>query len=118
MDDQCQLPQRAEFYEPLHADHPASRKSSTNETNWHRAWATLCCLWFSVPAATYLDDTFYQKDVWHMALALAIAAAFPLSWHLSLVIAKPVCTAEGDFMFGAACNATGRGCGPSDGMVP
>lgn len=78
-----------QLHEPLHPGYPADTKT---RINWHGAWATLCCLWFSVPAATYLDDPFYQQSTWHVLLALALAAAFPLSWHLSLVI--KTCTAQ------------------------
>lgn len=52
-------------------------------------WVGLSILWFSVPLAMYSTDPFFQRDAYHMILAVAIAAAFPLSWHLSLV-AVPV----------------------------
>ena len=42
-------------------------------------------LWFLAPLAYYANAPFYQKDVWHMALAISIAAAYPLGWHLSFV---------------------------------
>ena len=45
----------------------------------------LSLLWFIVPAWRYLSTPFYQTDVWHLLLGCAIAAAFPLSWHLALV---------------------------------
>jgi len=54
-------------------------------------WGASTCMWFLIPAAQYLTSPYYQKDVWHGVLALAIAAAFPLSWHLSLV-ALPMTT--------------------------
>lgn len=47
--------------------------------------ACVSCLWFSVPLAYYANSPFYQESVWHFVLAVAIVAAFPLSWHLALV---------------------------------
>ena len=47
--------------------------------------AMLNCLWFAVPVTTLLSDSFYRTDISHVILAIAIAAAFPLSWNLSLV---------------------------------
>jgi len=48
-------------------------------------WISLSILWFATPLAAYCADDFFQQDVYHVILAIAIAAAFPLSWHLSLV---------------------------------
>lgn len=48
-------------------------------------WGGLSILWFCVPLVQYALDGFYQKDAHHAILAIAIAAAFPLSWHLALV---------------------------------
>lgn len=42
-------------------------------------------LWFLVPLAYFAADSFYQTDAYHSILAVAIAAAYPLSWHLSFV---------------------------------
>lgn len=48
-------------------------------------WGGLSILWFCVPMIQYALDDFFQKDAYHAILAIAIAAAFPLSWHLALV---------------------------------
>ena len=42
-------------------------------------------LWLLVPLAYYANAPFYQKDTWHMVLAVSIAASYPLGWHLSFV---------------------------------
>jgi len=42
-------------------------------------------LWFVVPLAAFASSDFYQTDAWHAILAVSIAAAYPLSWHLSFV---------------------------------
>jgi len=42
-------------------------------------------LWFLVPFASYTSDPFFTQDAWHILLAISIAAAFPLSWHMSFV---------------------------------
>lgn len=42
-------------------------------------------LWFLVPLAYYANSPFYQKDGFHIVLAVSIAASYPLSWHLSFV---------------------------------
>jgi hypothetical protein len=42
-------------------------------------------LWFLVPLASYASDPFFTQDAWHILLAVSIAAAFPLSWHMSFV---------------------------------
>lgn len=48
-------------------------------------WAALSVLWFAVPAASFLSDSFYQTDWAHIVLGIALSAAYPLSWHLALV---------------------------------
>eukprot|EP00466_Bigelowiella_natans_P005377 jgi/Bigna1/75692/fgenesh1_pg.36_\ len=48
-------------------------------------WRVAEVLWFAVPAAAYLSSPFYQQNTYRVILAISIAAAFPLSWHLSLV---------------------------------
>lgn len=57
-----------------------------------RVWRALELLWFAVPAAAYLSDPFYNKDLCHVVLGVAIAAAFPLSWHLAFVALPDVQT--------------------------
>jgi len=47
-------------------------------------WWCAAILWFVVPYATMATDPFYQADAAHALLAVTIAAAYPLSWHLSL----------------------------------
>ena len=49
------------------------------------AWICASTLWFFLPLAYYIDTPFYQKDVWHITLAVSLSSAFPLSWHLSFV---------------------------------
>ena len=53
-----------------------------------KVWTGLSCLWFAMPFAAMLVDPFYQSPL-GFVLALALAAAFPLSWHLSF-LALPV----------------------------
>ena len=54
-------------------------------TTFFMFWLGASSLWFLVPLAYYSASSFYQKDVWHMVLAVSIAAAYPLSWHLSFI---------------------------------
>ena len=49
------------------------------------AWIAATMLWFLVPLAAYLASPFFQTDGWHVICAVAISAAFPLSWHMSFV---------------------------------
>ena len=60
-------------------------------------WSGLSVLWFAMPLTYMLADTFYQSSFSGVLLAVALAAAFPLSWHLSL-LAVPVSQAVGPFM--------------------
>jgi len=48
-------------------------------------WYSASSLWFLVPLLYYASSPFYQTDIWHHLLAVTIAAAFPLSWHLTFV---------------------------------
>lgn len=50
------------------------------------AWSGLSILWFVVPASAYLSSSFYQKDAYSVILAIALTAAFPLSWHAAFVV--------------------------------
>ena len=47
-------------------------------------WSGLSCLWFATPLTYMLADPFYRSGVVNVILAVALAAAFPLSWHLRL----------------------------------
>lgn len=47
-------------------------------------WSGLSLLWFVVPFGYFIADPFFRKNVSTIILAVAIAAAYPLSWHLSL----------------------------------
>eukprot|EP00928_Gymnodinium_smaydae_P092199 TRINITY_DN76009_c0_g1_i1.p1 TRINITY_DN76009_c0_g1~~TRINITY_DN76009_c0_g1_i1.p1 ORF type:complete len:397 (+),score=26.42 TRINITY_DN76009_c0_g1_i1:54-1244(+) len=70
------------------AHHDSVRNSQLGQARvvWFRnAWLALSSVWFVVPAVAYLSSPYYQSDIWHRVLALAIAAAFPLSWHLSMI---------------------------------
>lgn len=50
------------------------------------AFLAINTLWFVLPLAQYaLLDPFFRRSVWHVSLAVSLAAAYPLSWHLSLV---------------------------------
>ncbi|CAE7371510.1 unnamed protein product [Symbiodinium necroappetens] len=60
-------------------------------------WSGLSVLWFAMPLTYMLADTFYQSSFSGVLLAVALAAAFPLSWHLSL-LAVPVSQAVGPFI--------------------
>jgi len=53
--------------------------------NFSLIYSAIELLWFSVPAAAYLSSPFYQSDAMKFILGISIAAAFPLSWNLSLV---------------------------------
>ena len=64
-------------------------RASLTPAAFLRLWRALSALWFALPLAVYLWDPFYRSCWRTAALAVAIAAAFPLSWHLSLV-ALPV----------------------------
>ena len=57
---------------------------ASNATFW-AAWGGASCLWFFVPFASCMSSPFYQTDFYHAVLAVALSAAFPLSWHLSYV---------------------------------
>ena len=48
-------------------------------------WNGLSALWFLVPLTYFLADPFFRQDIVNIVLAISISAAFPLSWHLSLV---------------------------------
>ena len=74
------------------------RESDAQETSTHSSMRHGGCvvafsllggcassLWFLTPLAYYMNAPFYQKDIWHMILAVSIAASYPLSWHLAFV---------------------------------
>lgn len=42
-------------------------------------------IWFVVPFAYFASSSFYRTDIWHMILAISLAASFPLSWHMSFI---------------------------------
>lgn len=48
-------------------------------------WNGLSALWFVVPLAYFLADPFFHQGILNIILGVAVAAAFPLSWHLSFV---------------------------------
>lgn len=48
-------------------------------------WSALSCIWFVLPLVCYLADPFFRKGVSEVVCAIALAAAFPLSWHLAMV---------------------------------
>mmetsp|Transcript_19974 Transcript_19974/g.46479 ORF Transcript_19974/g.46479 Transcript_19974/m.46479 type:complete len:403 (+) Transcript_19974:108-1316(+) len=50
-----------------------------------RVWAYIAALWFVVPFGAYIMDPFYRQSLAGVILAVAIAAAFPCSWHLAFV---------------------------------
>ena len=70
----------------LEVDNREAQDCNDNIVNtFYVAWACASCLWFMLPFAYYIDTPFYQKDVWHVILAVSLSSAFPLSWHLSFV---------------------------------
>lgn len=64
---------------------PAPRSDEGTTSVLLLVWFSASTLWFTVPLAAYLASPFFQTDVWHVICAVAICAAFPLSWHLSFV---------------------------------
>jgi len=48
-------------------------------------WFILSAFWLLFPLWQYETSEFFEKDIWHHLIALSIAAAYPLSWHLSYV---------------------------------
>ena len=48
-------------------------------------WAGASSLWFLVPFVYFVSSPYYQKNAYFITLAVSIAAAYPLSWHLSFV---------------------------------
>ena len=50
-------------------------------------WFLFNALWFGLPLAQYCFlSPFYRQSVWTRLLAISLASAYPLSWHLSLVV--------------------------------
>ena len=50
------------------------------------AWVLMNVAWFALPLAQYCFlDPFLDRSLWSRVLAASIAAAYPLSWNLSLV---------------------------------
>ena len=66
-------------------DGEAPPATSGDSTIFFMFWLGASSLWFFVPLAYYTASDFYQKDIWHMILAVSIASAYPLSWHLCFV---------------------------------
>eukprot|EP00438_Fugacium_kawagutii_P014026 Skav233993 [mRNA] locus=scaffold2413:55026:56057:+ [translate_table: standard] len=75
----------AETLEMLEARNLRSENGEVKVEAFLKVWAGVSILWFVVPFAQYLADPFYRTNPFTFILALAIAAAFPLSWHLSLL---------------------------------
>mmetsp|Transcript_75161 Transcript_75161/g.140162 ORF Transcript_75161/g.140162 Transcript_75161/m.140162 type:complete len:414 (+) Transcript_75161:148-1389(+) len=48
-------------------------------------WLAVECLWFFVPFGGFISDPFFRNDFGEVVSAIALAAAYPLSWHLSFV---------------------------------
>ena len=61
------------------------RESEINVEAFLKIWSLLTGLWFIFPCAWFISDPFFRRDGFGIILAVTIAAAFPLSWHLSLV---------------------------------
>ncbi|CAD7962195.1 unnamed protein product [Amoebophrya sp. A120] len=49
------------------------------------SWVILSAFWFALPLLQYETGDFFAQDVWHRIIGFAIAAAFPLSWHIVFV---------------------------------
>ena len=59
---------------PTHDDgHHKAARSITSYLSSECVWNVLSLVWFLLPAWQYLRDPFYQTDIWHTLLALAIA---------------------------------------------
>ena len=74
------------------------RESDAQETSTHSSMRHGGCvvafsllggcassLWFLVPLAQYASSPYYQEDASSVLLAVSIAAAYPLSWHVGFV---------------------------------
>ena len=61
------------------------RESEINVETFLKIWSLLTALWFIFPCAWFISDPFFRRDGFGILLAVTVAAAFPLSWHLSLV---------------------------------
>ena len=59
--------------------------SEVRLNNFKFVFALLSALWFISPLCAFLASDFYRTDAAHAVLGIALAAAFPLSWSLSLV---------------------------------
>lgn len=55
----------------------------SNVYKW--TWGVASFVWFVVPLVYFLGSSFYWTSTYHFLLAISLAAAFPLSWHLSLL---------------------------------
>ena len=54
-------------------------------TAFQALWGAASSLWFLVPLAQYASSPYYQEDASSVLLAVSIAAAYPLSWHVGFV---------------------------------
>ena len=45
----------------------------------------MSAFWLALPLWQYETSEFFEKDIWHRIIALSIASAYLLSWHLSCV---------------------------------
>eukprot|EP00392_Amoebophrya_sp_AT5.2_P011910 g12000.t1 len=50
-----------------------------------KVWISLTVFWFALPLLQYETAEFFEKNIFYRVLAFAITAAYPLSWHLSVV---------------------------------
>lgn len=50
-----------------------------------KVWISLTVFWFALPLLQYETAEFFEKNTFYRVLAFAITAAYPLSWHLSVV---------------------------------
>lgn len=66
-------------------DEATNTPPETSDSAFLTFWIVLELLWFAVPASAYLSSPFYQGSAMRVLLGIAISAAFPLSWALSLV---------------------------------
>lgn len=48
-------------------------------------WGVASFVWFVVPLVYFLGSSFYWTSTYSFLLAISLAAAFPLSWHVSLL---------------------------------
>ena len=64
----------------------ATTSTATASRSLYCAWVLMNTAWFALPLAQYCFlDPFLDRSFWSRLLAVSIAAAYPLSWNLSLV---------------------------------